>query len=57
MGLVQMGSEEFSSFFFAFLTKGQTTAMYCKNGEFHPDPVCTNPVLGFLAYLGQEKGT
>ena len=24
--------------------QGQTTAIYCKNGEFHSDPVCTDPV-------------
>ena len=29
-----------------FSPKGQrqTTAIYCKNGEFHSDPVCTDPV-------------
>ena len=72
MGLVQMGSEEFSPvfvflcFFFAFLRfffaffpfffavcdyprgQGQTTAIYCKNGEeFHSDPVCTDPMQNF----------
>ena len=26
---------------------GQTTAIYCKNGEFHSDPVCTDPVQNF----------
>ena len=45
--------------FFAFLRfsslfssspkgQGQTTAIYCKNGEFHSDPVCTDPVQNFL---------
>ena len=44
--------------FFAFLRfsslfssspkgQGQTTAIYCKNGEFHSDPVCTDPVQNF----------
>ena len=37
------------SFFFVFLRfspkgQGRTTAIYCKNGEFHSDPVCTDPV-------------
>ena len=27
--------------------QGQTTAIYCKNGEFHSDPVCTDPVQNF----------
>ena len=27
------------------LGQGQTTAIYRKNGEFHSDPVCTDPVL------------
>ena len=27
--------------------QGQTTASYCKNGEFHSDPVCTDPVQNF----------
>ena len=78
MGLVYMGSEEFSfffssflfvfsslffvfvflflfssilGFFFAFLLillgQEQTTAIYWKNGEFHSDPVCTDPVENF----------
>ena len=51
MGLVQMGSEEFSffSFFFTFFRfsslfsysrrgQGGTTVIYCKNAEFHSDP-------------------
>ena len=49
----------FSSFFFVFLRfsslffhsargQGRTTAIYCKNGEFHSDPVCTDPVRNFL---------
>ena len=41
----------FSSFFFAFLVFSQRTreptAIYCKNGEFHSDPVCTDPVQNF----------
>ena len=27
--------------------QGQTTAIYCKNGEFHSDPVCTDPIKNF----------
>ena len=27
--------------------QGQTTAIYCKNGDFHSDPVCTDPVQNF----------
>ena len=27
--------------------QGQTTAIYCKNGEFQSDPVCTDPVQNF----------
>ena len=27
--------------------QGQTTAIYCKNGEFHSDPVCTDPMQDF----------
>ena len=38
----------FSLFFFLFLPtllgQGQTTAIYWENGEFHSDPVCTDPV-------------
>ena len=41
-------------FFCAFLrffalcpNKGQITAIYWKNGEFHSDPVCTDPVENF----------
>ena len=48
----------FFRIFFAFLRfsslfsssakgQGQTTAIYCKNGEFHSDPVCTDPVQNF----------
>ena len=50
----------FFSLFFAFLLfsaflhspRGQrkTTAIYCKNGEFHSDPVCTDPVQNFLNF-------
>ena len=47
-----------SSFFFALFRfsslfsgslrgQGATTAIYCKNGEFHSDPVCTDPVQNF----------
>ena len=28
--------------------QGQTTANYCKNGEFHSDAACTDPVQNFL---------
>ena len=43
-------------FFFSLLSysprgKGQTTAIYCKNGEFHSDPVCTHPVQNFPTHL------
>ena len=35
----------FSSFFSdSPRGQGQTTAIYCKHGEFHSDPVCTDPV-------------
>ena len=27
--------------------QGQTTAIYCKNGEFHSNPICTDPVQNF----------
>ena len=27
--------------------QGQTTAIYWKNGEFHSDPVCTDPAQNF----------
>ena len=42
----------FFPFFFAFFSaspkgQGQTTVIYCKNGEFHSDPVCTDPVQNF----------
>ena len=30
--------------------QGQTTAICCKNGEFHSDPVCTDPVQNFPSY-------
>ena len=52
-------SYAFFPFFYAFFPlflrfsllllkdKGQTTAIYCKNGEFHSDPVCTDPVQNF----------
>ena len=31
----------------------QTTAIYCKNGEFHSDPVCTDPVQNFPDFDGK----
>ena len=34
--------------------QGQTTAIYCKNGEFHSDPVCTDPVQNFLGHLSMD---
>ena len=44
----------FSSLFFVFLRffpilleQGQTTEFYWENGEFHSDPVCTDPVRNF----------
>ena len=44
----------FSSLFFIFFVfsysprgQGQTTAIFCKNGEFHSDPVCTDPMQNF----------
>ena len=41
----------FSSCFFVFLGflrgQEQTTAIYWENGEFHSDPVCTEPVQDF----------
>ena len=38
-------SLRFPSFFsYCPRGQGQTTAIYCKHGEFHSDPVCTNPV-------------
>ena len=51
----------FSSTFFAFLRfsslffvsserTGETTAIHCKHGEFHSDPVCTDPVQNFPQY-------
>ena len=33
--------------FFPYKGQGQTTAIYCKNGEFHSDSVCTDPVQNF----------
>ena len=50
----------FSSFFFAFLLFSQrireTTAIYCKNGEFHSDPVCTDPVQNFPSIYLHRSG-
>ena len=34
--------------------QGQTTAIYCKNGEFHSDPVCTDPVQNFPIFALRE---
>ena len=47
----------FFPFFYAFLCfslkgQGQTTAIYCKIGEFHSDPVCTDPVQNFPMSAG-----
>ena len=53
----------FLGFFFVFLRfsslfshsargQGRTTAIYCKNGECHSDPVCTDPVRDFPNTLG-----
>ena len=36
-----------SLFSYSHRGQGQTTAIYCKNGEFHSDPVCTDPVQNF----------
>ena len=45
----------FSSLFSAS-PKGQvqTTAICCKNGEFHSDPVCTDPVQNFPRQKGKK---
>ena len=41
-------SSVFCFFFFAFLLEqGQATAIYWKDGEFHSDAVCTDPVQNF----------
>ena len=55
----------FSSLFFAFLRfssflpilleQGQTTAIYWENGEFHSDPVCTDPVRNFPKKLNCQN--
>ena len=45
-----------SSLFFVFLRcfpysprgQGQTAAIYCKNGEFHSDLICTDPVQNLI---------
>ena len=38
----------FSSLFFAFLLEDKGEQLiYCKNWEFHSDPVCTDPVRNF----------
>ena len=51
----------FSSLFFVFLRflpilleQGQTTAIYWENGEFHSDPVCTDPVRNFPIKLNNS---
>ena len=49
----------FSPFSYAFFSsspkgQGQTTAIYCKNGEFHSDPVCTDPVQNFPTVRGTD---
>ena len=45
------GTLTFFALFFAFLRfileQGQITAIYWKNGEFHSDPVCIDPVENF----------
>ena len=41
-------------FFFVPRGQGQTTAIYCKDGEFHSDPVCTDPVQNFPKFLGSD---
>ena len=58
----------FSLFFFAFffffrfspilLGQGQATAIYWENGEFHSDPVCTDPVQNFPSpkQFGEDFG-
>ena len=52
----------FSSLFFAFLRflpilleQRQTTAIYWENGEFHSDPVCTDPVRNFPTITGEKR--
>ena len=51
----------FSSLFFAFfpilLEQGQTTAIYWENGEFHSDPVCTDPVRNFPIHGNQDRNS
>ena len=54
-----------SFLFFAYLRfscfsprgQGQTTAIYCKNGEFHSDSICTNPVQNFPTFSFQSLRT
>ena len=36
--------------------QGQTTAIYCTNGEFHSDPVCTDPVRNFPIDFRKNRG-
>ena len=37
----------FFSFVFLLFSLEQTMAIYSENGEFHSDPVCTDPVQNF----------
>ena len=53
----------FSSLFFVFLgfsptllEQAQATAIYCENGEFHSDPVCTDPVRNFPTKVDKGPG-
>ena len=69
VGVDGVASEEFSpffrffffffSFFFAFWYsprgQGEPTAIYCKNGEFHSDPVCTDPVQSVPNLLQEQQ--
>ena len=51
----------FASLFSSSLRgQGEMTAIYCKNGEFHSDPVCTDPVQNFpkdRKFSGHRSGT
>ena len=46
-------------FFFALYprTRGKKTAIYWKNGEFHSDPVCTDPVENFPTVAPRKVST
>ena len=35
--------------------QGQTTAIYCRHGESHSEPVCTNRVQNFLKFVHSSK--